>query len=254
MVYKINELAKLSGVSTRTLRYYHEIGLLIPKEIDINGYRIYGAKQVDQLQQILFYRELGVSLNEIKRILTEPYYNRLEVLDYHLSALIEKKEQIETLIKNVTKTIHSMKEGTQMSDQEKFEGFKREIIYENETKYGKEIREKYGEETINQSYEKLKGMSEQQWQKAQELSQLIDETLYKAFNQGDPASELAQKVCDLHRQWICMYWKNKTYSKEAHKALAQMYVEDERFTQYYDRIAVGCTKFLRDAIFIYCSK
>lgn len=254
MKYKINELAKLSGVSTRTLRYYHEIGLLFPEKIDDNGYRIYGQKQVDQLQQILFYRELGVSLNEIKQILAAPNYNSLEVLNYHLSALIEKKEQIETLIENVTKTIHSMKEGIHMSDIEKFEGFKQEIINESEVKYGKEIRGKYGDKRINQSYEKIKGMSEEQWQKAQELSHLIDETLYEAFIQGDPSSELAQKVCDLHRQWISMYWSNNSYSKEAHKVLAQMYVEDERFTQYYDRIAVGCTKFLRDAIFIYCNK
>lgn len=254
MIYKINELATLSGVSTRTLRYYHEIGLLIPETIDTNGYRLYGSKQVDQLQEILFYRELGISLIEIKRILIAPNYNRLEVLDYHLSALIEKKEQIEILIKNVTKTIHSVKEGTLMSNKEKFEGFKQEIINKNESKYGKELREKYGNEVIDESNQKLKGMNEKQWEDALELSQLIDVTLYEAFIQGDPSSEIAQQACDLHRQWICMYWKNNTYTKEAHKALAQMYVEDERFTQYYDRIATGCTKFLRDAIFIYCSK
>ncbi len=72
MSYKINQLAKLSGVSTRTLRYYHEIGLLMPQKVDLNGYRIYTQKEVDILQHILFYKHLGISLKEIKDILLAP--------------------------------------------------------------------------------------------------------------------------------------------------------------------------------------
>ena len=140
-----------------------------------------------------------------------------------------------------------------MSDTEKFEGFKQKMINDNENEYGKEIREKYGDEIIDASYAKVKGMSQKQWEEAQKLSEQILVTLKEAFEQGDPASELAQKACDLHRQWLCMFWKEGTYSKEAHKALAEGYVADERFTAYYDKIAPGCTKFLRDAIAVYCA-
>lgn len=254
MEYTVNKLAKISGVSARTLHYYDEIGLLRPMRIAENGYRIYGPKEVDLLQQILFYRELGVPLKKIGQMLYTPGYDRKKELEEQLCALMQRKNQIELLIHNVEKTISAMKGETVMSDIEKFEGFKRKMIADNEAAYGKEIRERYGDELIDASNEKVKNMTEEQWEEAQALSEQINETLKEAFGQGDPASEMAQKACDLHRKWLCMFWKEGTYSKEAHKALAEGYATDERFTAYYDKIAEGCTKFLRDAIVIYCNK
>lgn len=250
--YTVNELAVISGVSVRTLHYYDQIGLLQPMRIAENGYRIYGSKEVDQLQQILFYRELKVPLKKIKAIMSTPDYDEEKELETQLEKLLQQKEQIELLINNVRKTIRTLKGETVMSDIEKFEGFKQKLIDDNEKTYGREIREKYGDELIDASNAKIKDMSQEQWQTTQELSELINETLKEAFEQGDPASELAQKACDLHRQWLCMFWKEGTYSKEAHKALADGYVADKRFTAYYDKIAPGCTKFFRDAIHIYC--
>lgn len=252
MEYTINKLAKLSGISTRTLRYYDEIGLLSPARIADNKYRIYGQQEVDLLQQILFYREMSIPLEEIGQILKSSNFDKNAALEHHLSSLLARRNQIDDLILNVTKTLSSLKGESMMSDQEKFKGFKQNMIAENEIKYGKEMREKYGDTAIEGSNAKIAGMSEQQWQKSQELSVEINQTLKSAFELGDPASELAQKACDLHRQWLCMFWKEGTYSKQAHKALAQGYVDDERFTAYYDNIAVGCTNFLRDAINIYC--
>lgn len=250
--YTVNELAVISGVSVRTLHYYDQIGLLHPMRIAENGYRIYGPKEVDQLQQILFYRELKMPLKKIKAIMSTPDYDKEKELETQLEKLLQQKEQIELLINNVRKTIRTLKGETVMSDIEKFEGFKQKLIDDNEKTYGKEIRKKYGDTLIDASNAKLKNMDQQQWQTTQELSELINETLKEAFEQGDPASEIAQKACDLHRQWLCMFWKEGTYSKEAHKALAEGYVADKRFTAYYDKIAPGCTKFFRDAIHIYC--
>ncbi len=251
MEYTVNELAKISGVSVRTLHYYDQIGLLHAMRIEDNGYRIYGTAEVDRLQQILLYRELGMPLKKIADILNMPELDKEQLFEEQLTALIERRNQIEALIANMKKTISTLKGERTMSDKEKFEGFKKKLIEENEAAYGKEIREKYGDEIIDASNAKVLGMGENQWQKAQELSDSINETLKAAFEQGDPAGELAQKACDLHRQWLCMFWKEGTYSREAHKALAEGYVADERFTAYYDKIAVGCTKFLRDAIFVY---
>ncbi len=253
MEYAVNELAKISGVSVRTLHYYDQIGLLHPLRIEENGYRTYGAAEVDRLQQILFYRELGMPLKKIRDILNMPDLDKEKLLEEQLTALLERKNQIEVLIANMRKTISTLKGETTMSDNEKFEGFKKKMIEENEAAYGKELRRRYGDEAIDASNAKAASMSEAQWKNAQELSDLINETLKEAFALGDPASEIAQKACDLHRQWLCMFWKDGTYSKEAHKALAEGYVADERFTAYYDKIAEGCTKFLRDAIVIYCS-
>jgi len=252
MEYTVNELAVIAGVSVRTLHYYDEIGLLNPMRVAKNGYRIYGQKEVDLLQQILFYRELEVPLKKINEILNTTNYNREKELEKQLSALLQRKIQIEGLITNVKRTINSLKGEDAMSDIEKFEGFKKKMIADNETVYGEELRKKYGDEMINASNAKVEGMSKEQWKKAQVLSELINETLKEAFELGDPSSEIAQKACDLHRQWLCMFWKDGVYSKETHKALADGYVADKRFTAYYDKIAVGCTKFLRDSLEIYC--
>ena len=252
--YTVHELATISGVSVRTLHYYDELGLLYPMCIAENGYRIYGSKEVDKLQQILFYRELKVPLKRIKDIMDAPDYDKAKELEKQLQQLLLQKEQLELLIQNISKTISNLKGENVMSDTEKFEGFKQKMINDNENEYGKEIREKYGDEIIDASYAKVKGMSQKQWEEAKKLSEQILVTLKKAFDQGDPTSELAQKACDLHRQWLCMFWKEGTYSKEAHKALAEGYVADERFTAYYDKIAPGCSKFLRDAIAVYCEQ
>lgn len=181
------------------------------------------------------------------------YFDKEGLLQEQLTALSERKERLEVLIKTMEKTISSLKGDAAMTDAEKFEGFKRKIIADNEAAYGQELRERYGEEAIDASNRKVSAMSASQWKDARELGELINQTLKEAFVSGDPAGKIAQKVCDLHRQWLCMFWQDGTYSKEAHKALADGYVSDERFTAYYDKIAIGCTKFLRDAIYIYCS-
>lgn len=251
MEYTVTKPAKLSGVTTRTLRYYDQIGLLCPVRI-ASGYRIYGEKEVDRLQQILFYRELGMELKEIADILKSPEFDRRKALESHLSALLQKKNQLEKLIGNVTKTISTLKGEAVMSDKEKFEGFKDRMLADNEERYGKEIREKYGDDTVNASYARVKGMTEEKMQRAEDLRRSIEETLAEAFAQKDAAGETAQKVCAMHKEWLCIFWPEGMYSKEAHKGLADMYVADDRFRANYDKIAPGCTEFLRDAIYIFC--
>ncbi len=250
MEYSINKLAKLAGVSTRTLRYYDEIGLLSPERISSNDYRVYGQKEIDLLQQILFYRELGLSLDEIKNIVWSKDYDGIAALQGHLSALRAKKEQIGLLITNVEKTIAASQGEITMSDKEKFEGFKQKMLDENEKQYGTEIREKFGDAIVDASNAKMMGLTAEQYEKVQNLSCQINDFLKTAFLQGDPSSELAQKVCALHKEWLGYFWDH--YSKEAHLGLAQGYVDDPRFRKYYDTVATGCAEFLRDAIKIYC--
>ncbi len=248
--YSINKLAKLAGITTRTLRYYDEIGLLSPKRVSSNGYRVYGQKEVDLLQQILFYRELGVQLDEIRNIVLSKNYDGFAALQGHLSALKAKKEQIELLIANVEKTIAASKGEIKMNDREKFEGFKQKMIEENERKYGKEIREKFGEAVIDGSNAKMMGLTVEQYEEMQKLSLQINESLKIAFEQGDPSSELAQQACALHKEWLGYSWNH--YSKEAHSGLAQAYVDDPRFKKYYDAIEEGCAEFLFEALRVYC--
>ncbi len=249
MEYTVKKLAALAGISARTLRYYDEFGILKPARINSSGYRIYGQKEVDTLQQILFYRELGVELERIKEIITSPEFDMTSALIEHREKLLAKRRQLDLLIANVEKTIAFAEGRTQMSDKEKFEGFKQKMIDDNEKKYGKEIRKKYGDEVVEQSNQRFKNMTEEDFDRLKGLESEIIETLKEAFATGDPAGELAQKAADLHKQWISCSWGS--YSKEAHAGLAQMYVDDERFTAYYDKEQPGMAKFLRDAILIY---
>lgn len=252
MEYTVQKLAKLAGISTRTLRYYDELGILKPARINSSGYRIYSRTEVDQLQQILFYRELGLSLEQIKEIMHSPSFDGAAALREHHAKLLEKRNQLDLLIANVEKTLAQKEGRLTMSDQEKFEGFKQRLIEDNEKNYGQEIREKYGDNPVNQSNQMLKGMSKEQFEAVNQLEEEMFEILLQAMEDGDPASVLAQKSAELHRQWLSFYWPS--YSKEAHAGVAQMYVDDERFTQYYDKHRPGLAEFLRDAVHIYTAQ
>jgi DNA-binding transcriptional MerR regulator len=247
--YTVQKLGRLAGVSTRTLRYYDEMGILKPARINSSGYRIYGEAEVDRLQQILFYRELGVSLESIKDIITAPSFDGARALREHREKLLERRNQLDMLIDNVEKTIALTEGRIEMSNKEKFEGFKKKLLEDNDKKYGKEISEKYGKDTVEKSNAKLMNMTEKQYDEVTKLADQVMTTLAEAFKGGNPASELAQKAADLHKKWLTYYWTD--YSKEAHAGLAQMYVDDERFTAYYDKEQPGTAAFLRDAILIY---
>lgn len=249
MEYTVQKLGRLAGVSTRTLRYYDEIGILKPARINSSGYRIYGQKEVDLLQQIMFYREMGVNLETIKNLITSKNFSESKALEDHLKKLLEQRMQLDLLIENVKKTMEYKKGSITMSDKEKFEGFKRQLVDDNETKYGKEIREKYGDDVVNQSNKKMLNMTQEQFDEFEKLGKEVQETLEAAFASGDPAGELGQKAADLHRKWLTFSWGS--YNKEAHAGVAQMYVDDERFTAYYDKNQPGLAVFLRDAILIY---
>lgn len=251
MEYTIQKLGLMAGVSTRTLRYYDEIGILKPARINSSGYRIYGQKEVDLLQQILFYRALEVDLDTIKGIVTAPDFDGIRALGEHHDRLLEKRKQLDRLIENVEKTIQSAEGRITMSDQEKFEGFKKRIVEDNEKQYGAEVRSKYGDAVADSSNQKVLNMTKEEFETAENLAKEIKETLAKAFQTGDPAGKLAQEAVALHRKWLCLYWDG--YSKEAHAGLGDMYVADERFKAYYDAEQSGTAEFLRNAIRIYAA-
>lgn len=245
--YTIDRLARMAGVTTRTLRHYDHIGLLKPSRLSASNYRVYGQAQVDRLQQILLYREMELPLECIRQLLDDPSFDEAQALIAHRAALIERQAQLSRLIKTVDQTIKSVKEGIPMSDQAKFEGFKRQLIDENEKKYGSEVREKYGADAVDASNRKLLHMIEEAYHQMQHTEAQLKERLGRAVqSQCDPAGEEGRAVFELHKAWLKNTWSQ--YSAEAHKGVAQMYVEDERFTAYYDKDQPGCAAFLRDAV------
>lgn len=248
--YTVGELAALSGVSARTLRFYEETGLLVPQRDLHNGYRRYGAADIDRLQEILLLRRLGVAVRDIAPLLSTTATERQDALGHHLAALKEERARLDALIATVERTLAEMRGDATMADAEKFEGLKRKTVEDNERRYGAEARERYGDRTVEESNRKMLNMSEKDHAAWQELEVKIREMLEAAVRAAaDPAGPEGKRVCDLHRRWLSYTWPS--YSAEAHRALAEAYVADERFTAYYDRNVPGCAAWLRDAVLIH---
>lgn len=250
MTYSIKELAKLAGVSVRTLHHYDDIGLLKPCRQKENGYRVYHAQDVDRLQHILFFREMNMPLDDIKRVLQDEHYDALHMLEKHLDDLKGKRLQLDALIDTVEKSIASKKGVYSMLDHEKFIGLKKKMVSENDAMYGDEVREKYGKKVFEDSNLKLMGMTEDDFKDVNACSEAISKHLVEAVALGDPTADVAQALCDLHKKWLMLYWPE--YSKEAHLSLAEGYVSDPRFKAYYDGIVQGGAVFLRDALRVFC--
>ena len=251
MMYTVKELSRLTGLTPRTLRYYDAIGLLRPARDGANDYRRYGPAEVERLRQILIYRELGLPLEEIRALLDAPEADRSGALRGHLDRLLDRRRQVEALIRMVRRTLDDLEGETAMTDKEKFEDLKQQVIRENEAAYGQEAREKYGQETVDETNRRLSGMSEEAWTKMQEEETGYQEALRRAMAENDPAGTDAREACRLHRAWLLHYWTPEMLTPQSHTDLVDMYRQDERFTAYYEKVAPGCAAFFAKAIRAY---
>ena len=250
MEYGIRELAEMAGVSARTLRWYDSMGLLRPCRVGENGYRYYSSVEVDRLQHILFYREMGMELKQIAEILDDPAFDRLSALREHMETLEKQRGRLDGMIDSLRRAISAEERNETMKDQEKFEAFKRSAVEKNEAQYGKEAREKYGNAAVDGSNRRMMNMSPEQHARWEQLDAEILSALEAAVSSGaNPSGEEGRRIAELHKQWLCCIWEK--YTPEAHRGVAQMYVCDERFTRYYDRNIPGCAEFLKDAVSSY---
>lgn len=252
MEYSIQELSRLSGVTTRTLRWYDQIGLLKPSRVAESGYRYYGRAEVDRLQDILYYRALGVELARIKECLDDPSFDRLAALKHHLATLVSKQEHLEQLIQSVKDTIRAEERKEFMQDEKKFEAFKKQTIAHNEEVYGQEIRRKYGDKEVDEANAAVMNLTQEQYREWTTLGQEIQGWLEAAVQAGlSPEDQEGKEITALHRRWLTI--TGKQYDPARHRGIAELYVMDERFTAYYDKQVPGCARFLRDAV-IYWAK
>ncbi|EIT86478.1 MerR family transcriptional regulator [Fictibacillus macauensis ZFHKF-1] len=252
MEYTIQQLSKIAGVTTRTLRYYDEIQLLKPLRLNKAGHRMYGEKEVNRLQHILFYRELELPLHTIQLILSDSDFHELNALQEHYAQLLQKKERMQSLLQTLEKTMASHEGRLMMSAQEKFAGFKTEQLLKNEELYGEELKERYGEAAVLAANAKFQTLNQEEYSVAQEIEKEMIHLLKKAMDSGDAKGKLAEQAAALHKEWLCYYWPS--YSKKAHAGLAHLYKEDERFSAYYNQKQSGMTSFLVDAILHYTKK
>ena len=250
MEYTIQELSRLSGVTTRALRWYDEIGLLKPSGRTESGSRRYGPAEVDRLQDILYYRALGVELARIRACLDDPSFDRLAALREHLSALEREQGRLQKLIESVRETIMAQERKKNMSDEKKFEAFKRTMLEEYAETHEAESRARYGDREVDAMRNRIKGVTQEQYAEWERLEAEVLQKLSAAVAAGaDPAGELGKEITELHRRWLTA--TGDKYDVQRHRGIAELYVQDERFTAYYDRERPGCARFLRDAVLIW---
>ncbi|SHG57398.1 MerR family transcriptional regulator [Ornithinibacillus halophilus] len=242
---KVSEVAELVGISVRTLHHYDEIGLLKPETATESGYRVYSEENLETLQQILFFKELGFTLKRIKEIIYNPSFNRMEALEQHKRLLMEKRKRIDQILATLDKTIKHSKGEITMSNKEKFKGFDF-----SKNPYEKEARERWGDKAVDDSNEKINKLSKD---KQQALGEEFDAIYRKlaSIRHESPDSDIAQEGI---KEWYDYLNRIGNYSYDAFKGLGQMYVDDERFTKNIDKYGEGLAVFMRDAMAVYADK
>ncbi|MDP4143345.1 MAG: MerR family transcriptional regulator [Bacillota bacterium] len=250
MSYKVKEVADIVGISVRTLHHYDQIGLLKPESISPAGYRLYTDKDLERLQQILFFKELDFNLQEIKEVLDSPGFDRKHALKAHRELLIEKKKRLEKIIKSVDSTIDSIEGGIEMGKKEMFDGFDMSEIEKHKEKYAEETRQKYGNTyAYKESQKKTSQYKKEDWARIMSRSEEIYKKVIANMDKGPADKEVQEAVAEL-RQHITDSFYNCT--PEIFRGLGDLYVNDERFTANIDKYKPGLAKFLREAMHIYC--
>src|SRR5678815_868199 len=165
MANTVKQVARMSGVSVRTLHFYDEVGLLKPAYVGANGYRFYEEPQLLTLQQILFYRDLGFELKQIKRILGRADFEKIAALQSHRKVLRKNLARTQTLIRTIDKTIEHLKGKKKMKSEEMFAGFDPE----EQARHEQYLIDRFGEgmkKGIAQSKEKVKNWKKANWEKS----------------------------------------------------------------------------------------
>lgn len=241
---KVKEVAELTGVSVRTLHHYDQIGLLSPDETTDAGYRKYSAKNIDMLQQILFFKALGFSLAKIKNIIHDKHFNRLDALKLQKNMLLEKREHVNQIITMIEQTIQHEQGVIHMSQKDKFTGFTF-----GENKYEAEARERWGNDVIDTTKQTINSMSKDDKRANDAKMNDIFRSLANLMEHS-PHNEAVQTLIQTWHQFL-----NDTtghqYSLDAFQGLGQMYVTDERFTKNIDQFGDGLAQFMCEAIGVY---
>jgi DNA-binding transcriptional MerR regulator len=246
MSYSIKQLAQLAGISIRTLHYYDEIGLLSPAREMSNGYRRYMDADLITLQLILIYRELGLPLVQIKRILANPAFDTLPALEEHKAALEQRAAKTLTLIQTVEKTIDHMKGKIKMNNQDMFLGFSDE----EQKKYEKEARERWGDAEVDASNKKYQSLSQAEQQKVFEESNEVYKSLAANMDKGPSSPDVQALIAHWHQNLRHFYEPDK----ERLLGLAQLYNEHPGFQKTFAKFHPNLAAFMKQAVEIYVKK
>ena len=243
----ISEVAAASGVTTRTLRYYQEIGLLHPSRTRADGQRRYGPDELRRLQRILLLRELGVPLSAIARVLADES-DEVTVLGAHRDSVRNERDRLSRLMATINRTIDHLEEGAPMRPDELFDGFDAE----KQAQYEAELVERYGpqaQEAIDESWRRVARMSKSDAASINPAFKALETALASFLVAGaEPADPAVQEVVAAHHAVIMKFW---TPDRESYIGLGQMYVDHPEFRSRKDAVHPGLAEFERDAMTVY---
>ncbi len=241
---RVGEVAGLAHVSVRTLHHYDRIGLLRPSGRTEAGYRLYTERDLERLQTVLLYKELGFGLGEIRDLLAEPGFGRREALRAQRAQLARRRARVDAMLALIDKTLAAMDEGIPMKRSDMFEVFGDFDPAEHED----EARERWGEtEAYEESARRTRRYTKDDWARFKDESDAVNGALTLLMDEGVAADDpRAMDAVERHRLLIDAWFYPCPH--EMHAQLGRMYVQDARFTATYERIRPGMAAYLRDAI------
>ena len=252
MSYSVGEVSKVAGVTVRTLHHYDEIGLLRPSGRSPSGYRQYAEGDLERLQEVLFFRELGFGLEEIAGLVEIPTFNRAQILGRQRQLIQGQIERLETMAQAVEAALQAFEEGRTMDQEEMFGTLNKEEMVEvfgdfDPTRYEDEVRDRWGEtEAYAESSKRTARYSKDDWKRMKDEADLINRRLADLFAAGTGAeAEESMEAAEQHRLHIDRWFY--PCSHEMHAGLGDMYVLDPRFTKFWDDYQPGLAAFVRDA-------
>lgn len=247
-MYTIKQFAELAGVSVRTLRYYDQIGLLNPTRDHDNNYREYGEEEALRLQQILFFRELGLPLARIKLILDEPGFDLVGALSAHRGQLEKKISRLFELCETIDQTIGKLQGDNQMGNDELYRGFSKE----KQEDYEREVAEQYGTAALEESRRRIKDFSKQDWERIQGELRSIHEAIADHMPKGFDSPEVQEQIAR-HRRWLNNFYD---CGDDMHLGLGNLYRTHPDFIENYKKFLHNedGAEFMYQAIKYYCEQ
>jgi len=244
MDYSVGQVARYAGISVRTLHHYHEIGLLAPGGRTRAGYRRYAEDDLERLQQVLYYKELGFPLEEIATILDDPGTDAAAHLRRQHELLTRRMDRLRQMVASVERAMEAEKMGISLTPEERFEVFGDH----DPAEHADEAKERWGEtDAYKQSQQRTKSYGKEDWLAIRAESESITQRMAGAMAAGEPATgTAAMDVAEEHRRHIDRWFYDLGYPM--HRGLAEMYLADPRFTANYENVAAGLAQYMHDAI------
>ena len=243
MTLTVGQLAELAGVTVRTLHHYDTVGLLSPSARCGAGYRLYEHEHCERLQEILFYRELGFELGDIRSILNDSHYDRSDALRQQRDLLTTRTQRPQNMIEAIDTALDAQEKGIAMTKEEMFE-----VFGDFDPKqYEAEVEQRWSGAAVEQSKRRTRRYGKDQWREAIEEGESIATAFAEQLKAGaTPDDVAAMDLAEEHRRHINRWFYECSHAM--HAGLGELYVSDPRFTGYYEKYAPGLAGFVKAAI------